>query len=177
MKRHARGGPQPRPAPLGARTKAKVIRRAIRLILMGLGLFVVGIFAIAYLVGIFGGGGRTPPPSQEGQGQQQEDSKQQAPKAQNSEPPSDEVRISGTDGIAVTCTIDDSSGSRSVDLKVPDSIPLKLGGFLSYAGASCQKQGTAGTLTIAIVVAGKVEAKQTTTAQYGQVVVSAEMPR
>jgi hypothetical protein len=82
-----------------------------------------------------------------------------------------EIRLGGTEGIPVSCSIEDAGGGRSVDTRVPDTIKVEadLG---TIVVAVCQKSGTDGTLRAAIVVDDEVVSQQETSAAYGTVSIS-----
>jgi hypothetical protein len=83
----------------------------------------------------------------------------------------DRVVLTGDAGTA-HCSVMDADGQRSVDSPVPGEIAMDAGGMFDVVGVSCQKARAGGTLTVQLVVDGKVEAAQTTSAQYGVVTVN-----
>jgi hypothetical protein len=84
--------------------------------------------------------------------------------------PVDEIRVSGTTSVA-SCSVMDDAGQRSVDIPVPGSEKIKAG-WTTIVGATCQKAGAQGSLKTEIVIDGKVEASQSTSAEFGVVTVT-----
>jgi hypothetical protein len=91
--------------------------------------------------------------------EQKEPSKIDEPK------PEDYIQLSGTAGKA-SCSVMDDKNQRSVDSPVPGEIPIEAG-FMSYVGATCQKFGAQGTLTVEIYQGGDRVKRGSTSAQYG----------
>jgi hypothetical protein len=80
----------------------------------------------------------------------------------------DAIKLSGTAKKA-SCAVEDANGGRSIDSKVPGSIPIE---HSDISVATCQKKTAGGNLVAEIVVDGESVAKQETSAEYGVVTVS-----
>lgn len=98
---------------------------------------------------------------------------QNAPQEQGGE---DLLKLTGTPGVTFSCAVMDGNGQqRTVDGTVPQEIPLKEMGMFSSTYNSCQKMGAKGELVAQVVIDGKTEVTNKTSAQYG--VVSADYPQ
>jgi hypothetical protein len=77
----------------------------------------------------------------------------------------DYIKLTGT-AKGASCSVMDDKNQRSVDSPVPGEIPIQAG-FMSYVGATCQKVGAQGTLTVEIYQGGDRVKRGSTSAQYG----------
>jgi hypothetical protein len=134
------------------------------LLVGGCTLIVIGVA----LSGAGGGGGPAGNAGAGGQPQEERPSEATQAPSEASGATEDYLLVTGTEGIAVSCSIEDDKGGRSVDLRVPDKIKLNAG-WGSIVSVVCQKSGASGKLTAAIVIDGNTEAQRSTTAAYGLV--------